>query len=111
MSFAEKIPGYCGHIPYKGDYYGLTTGNLNRVAQGVHNTRNGFSTAASQVLASSKSAMSLQRSTMVDPSILKPEKQLMVSNFSKNSKSWINGPAHEIRSQCIPGYTGYIQGV
>ena len=30
---------------------------------------------------------------------------------SKNSATWVNGPNHEIRNQCIPGYTGFISGV
>lgn len=30
---------------------------------------------------------------------------------SKDSKTWINGPTHEIRNQCLPGYTGFIPGV
>lgn len=35
----------------------------------------------------------------------------MVSNLSKYSTTWLNGPAHEIRNQCIPGYTGFIPSV
>jgi len=35
----------------------------------------------------------------------------MIGNTSKGSVSWINGPTHEIRNQCLPGYTGFIPGV
>ena len=35
----------------------------------------------------------------------------MIGNRSKDAKSWINGPTHEIRNQCLPGYTGFIPGV
>ena len=35
----------------------------------------------------------------------------MLGNKSKDAKSWINGPTHEIRNQCLPGYTGFIPGV
>jgi len=35
----------------------------------------------------------------------------MIGNTSKASVSWINGPTHEIRNQCLPGYTGFIPGV
>ena len=31
--------------------------------------------------------------------------------MSKTSCTWMNGPTHEIRNQCIPGYTGFISGV
>ena len=35
----------------------------------------------------------------------------MIGNKSKTAKTWINGPTHEIRNQCLPGYTGFIPGV
>jgi hypothetical protein len=35
----------------------------------------------------------------------------MIGNKSKEAKSWMNGPTHEIRNQCLPGYTGFIPGV
>jgi hypothetical protein len=35
----------------------------------------------------------------------------MIGNKSKEAKSWINGPTHEIRNQCLPGYTGFIPGI
>lgn len=35
----------------------------------------------------------------------------MIGNRSKDAKSWINGPTHEIRNQCLPGYTGFIPGI
>jgi len=31
--------------------------------------------------------------------------------MSKTSCTWMNGPTHEIRNQCIPGYTGFISGI
>ena len=36
---------------------------------------------------------------------------MMVSTLSKYSKSWVNGPTHEIHDQRVPGYTGFIPGV
>lgn len=38
MNSSQKIPGYAGHIPFKGEYFGLTTGNLNRVAEESYKT-------------------------------------------------------------------------
>jgi hypothetical protein len=35
----------------------------------------------------------------------------MIGNKSKDAKSWLNGPTHEIRNQCLPGYTGFIPGI
>lgn len=40
-----------------------------------------------------------------------PQHRLMIGNKSKDAKSWMNGPTHEIRNQCLPGYTGFIPGV
>lgn len=31
--------------------------------------------------------------------------------MSKTSVTWMNGPQHEIRNQCIPGYTGFVSGI
>lgn len=42
------------------------------------------------------------------------EKHHKMASFGKRSKesvTWVNGPKHEIRNQCIPGYTGFISGV
>ena len=35
----------------------------------------------------------------------------MIGNNSKQSTTWLNGPKHNIRNQCVPGYTGFISGV
>ena len=35
----------------------------------------------------------------------------MIGNRSRESVTWINGPMHEVRNQCIPNYTGHIEGV
>lgn len=53
----------------------------------------------------------LQRSTSVNNAKEFPQHRLMIGNKSKDAKSWINGPTHEIRNQCLPGYTGFIPGV
>lgn len=39
------------------------------------------------------------------------ETHKMLGNRSKDAKTWINGPTHEIRNQCLPGYTGFIPSV
>jgi len=36
---------------------------------------------------------------------------MMLGNRSRNARTWINGPTHEIRNQCLPGYTGFIPSV
>ena len=51
------------------------------------------------------------RSNSVDGSNEKGERSTMRGNMSKTSVSWMNGPMHNIRNQCIPGYTGFVSGV
>jgi len=51
------------------------------------------------------------RSTSVDGSAEVWQKQAARSNMSKTSVTWMNGPMHEVRNQCIPGYTGFVSGV
>ena len=53
----------------------------------------------------------VQRSTSVNNAKEFPQNALILSNKSKDAKTWINGPTHEIRNQCLPGYTGFIPGV
>ena len=39
------------------------------------------------------------------------ERRLMIGNKSKDATTWLQGPTHEIRNQCLPGYTGFIPGI
>ena len=39
------------------------------------------------------------------------QKKIILGNRSRDAKTCINGPTHEIRNQCLPGYTGFIPGV
>ena len=51
------------------------------------------------------------RSTMVDGSNEPFQESKMIGNNSRESNTWLNGPKHNIRNQCVPGYTGFIAGV
>ena len=53
----------------------------------------------------------MMRSNSIDASNEKGEKASARGNMSKTSRTWMNGPMHEVRNQCIPGYTGFISGV
>ena len=48
---------------------------------------------------------------MVDGAHEGAQKSKMIGNNSKESTTWLNGPKHNIRNQCVPGYTGFISGV
>ena len=51
------------------------------------------------------------RSTSVDGTNESPQKVAMRGNMSRTSCTWMNGPTHEIRNQCVPGYTGFVSGI
>ena len=55
--------------------------------------------------------MTQSRSMSIDGSNEKRQKMESLGKRSKDSVTWVNGPNHEIRNQCIPGYTGFISGV
>lgn len=108
-----NIPGYSGHIPYKNEFIGLTTGSSNKAAEITYRGTNHPNSLSSygNAIVNSSNAMSPPRSDAVDRRFETPEKGLAVSNLSKYSKTWLAGPQHEIKNQCIPGYTGFIPGV
>ena len=62
------------------------------------------------ILQQQRTAMNM-RSTSVDGSNEFPQKSAMRGNLSKTSCTWMNGPTHEIRNQCVPGYTGFVSGI
>jgi hypothetical protein len=33
VDYTKKLPGYTGHVPFRSDTIGLTTGEANRTAQ------------------------------------------------------------------------------
>lgn len=52
-----------------------------------------------------------ERSNSINTLNESPQNQLILGMRSKDAKTWINGPTHEIRNQALPGYTGFIPGV
>lgn len=116
MNSSQKIPGYCGHVPHRSELIGLTTGQSNKVAEMAYremkspNKRlqsNGFDI----INAGSLNSGAFSRAGSVSNANELLEKKAMVGTTSRNSKTWLNGPQHEIRNQHVPGYTGFIQGI
>lgn len=111
MESGKNIPGYCGHIPFKNHLVGTTCGDGNRVAQETYrNLKNAgeFYRSGTQVMSSSLySPGGPQGKSKTEHA----QGGVMVGNLSRYSKTWINGPLHNIREQRIPGYTGFIPGI
>lgn len=113
MNSGRNIPGYTGFVPYKSEFFGNTTCHTNRAAEQIYRVQNSgkdLSTVGKTILALQAGAV-LQRSTSVDNEKEFPQNRIMIGNKSKDAKSWLNGPTHEIRNQCLPGYTGFIPGI
>jgi hypothetical protein len=111
MESGKNIPGYCGFIPFKNHLVGTTCGAGNKVAQNTYRTLqnpSSFAHSGSEVLRNSQyspgAPIGKQKGEMV-------QGEVMVGNHSRYSKTWINGPQHNIREQRIPGYTGFIPGI
>jgi hypothetical protein len=99
----EKIPGYSGFVPYKSDLIGLTTGESNRLAQATYQTEkearsgnNRLGRLGAEIVGGDRKAPT--RTTTIDSGVLKPQRAMVVSNHSKNSKTWMCGPQHETRT-------------
>ena len=113
MNSGKNIPGYTGFVPFKSEFFGQTTCQSNRAAEQTYRVQasgNKFSSVGKTILEINSGDV-VQRSTSVCNEKEFPQHKLMIGNKSKNSKTWINGPTHEIRNQCLPGYTGFIPGV
>ncbi len=111
MNSSKNIPGYTGFIPYKSEFFGNTTGASNAQAEMTYrSSSNKFNDVGATIL-SITGGNQRSRSSAVQADTEQPERKRMFGTQSKNSCSWINGPTHEIRNQCLPGYTGFIPGV
>lgn len=100
MNSGKNIPGYTGFVPYKSEFFGNTTCHSNRQAEQtyrVEHTSNDLSNVGKTILALQSGSLN-ERSTSVNNAKQFPQHRLMIGNRSKDAKSWINGPTHEIRN-------------
>ena len=112
MNSSTKIPGYSGHIPLKLDIVGHTTGESNkRAGDNFRYTRQPAMVDAGSSVIRDQAVARQMRSTSVDGTAENWHKSATLGNMSKTAVTWINGPQHEIRNQCIPGYTGFVSGI
>lgn len=113
MQSSKNIPGYSGHVPFKSEFVGLTTGASNHAAEMTYKSVKDPSSLSSYgaAILNTHERIAGGRSDVVNTRFESPEKSLAVSNLSKYSKTWLCGPQHEVVNQCIPGYTGFIPGV
>ena len=113
MNSGQKIPGYSGFIPLKQDHVGLTTGESNKQAgfnYVLSKNPNSDQARIAQATAN-EILMTQSRSMSIDGTNERRQKLASLGKKSRDSVTWVNGPNHEIRNQCIPGYTGFISGV
>ena len=97
MNSGKNIPGSSGFVPYKSEYFGNTTCSANRAAEIAYKNQVSFK-HGNAALHGQKSTHLLNRSTSVDSRAEAPQLQMILGNKSKDSKTWINGPTHEVRN-------------
>lgn len=103
----SNIPGYSGHIPFKNHLVGLTTGAGNRVAaEQYRHTRDNFYNTPKNVSSFARSGtdIGMNKTPMAGPTGMKSnlekgEAGITVGNMSRYSRTWINGPLHNVRPQ------------
>ena len=114
MSYGRNIPGYTGFIPFKAEFFGQTTGSSNLKAEIINRhaiETNSFKTTGHSIMQLQQNGSVHRRSSSVLNEDMAGQKTMILGNRSRDAKTWINGPTHEIRNQCLPGYTGFIPGV
>ena len=107
---SNKLPGYTGHVPFRNECIGLTTGNANKESQIQYETftdsmrtkkgkgKDLLSMTGSSLLMKQKVGM-LRDEKLSDYQAYQSEKSKTYGTNSKNSISWMCGPQHQIRAQ------------
>ena len=101
---SNKLPGYTGHVPFRNECIGLTTGNANKESQAQYDhfsssrmekksSRNNeiLSNTGSNLMSKKKVGM-LRDEKLSDYGSYLTEKGQTYGNNSKNSISWMCGP-------------------
>ena len=106
MKASTNLPGYCGHVPFKQEFVGLTTGAQNQACEQTYRELRGDT-----MLKNGQQVFSPRSSRSNFNPYYKSDKIMQHGNNSKYSVSWLCGPKHNVRAQQIPGYTGFMSGV
>jgi len=94
----NNIPGYTGFVPYKCEFFGKTTCDSNRGAEHAFRASGTGPQKVGEVIRDFHAGVVKERSNAVNTQQEMPENHMILGMCSKNSKTWINGPAHEIRN-------------
>lgn len=108
---SQNIPGYTGFVPYKCEFVGRTTCDSNKGAEHAFRQSNMSKEKVGAIIRDYHAGQVIERSNAINTRAEMPENNLILGMRSKDSKTWMNGPTHEIRNQVVPGYTGFIPGV
>jgi organic radical activating enzyme len=97
----EYLPGYTGFVPTKNNFFGKTSGSINREV-----SLTGGNPRELDLLELSK-----HKAQNTDLPASKEINKDVYSNLSKNSVNWVSGPTHMVRQQMVPRYTGHCRGL
>ena len=109
--FREYFPGYMGHIPMKNEVIGMTVGATNSHIKASLNKEPDYEET---FVPSTKPDYTYYNKAYFNENMSKNyplEEDKIFSNRSKEARSWICGPKHQLYPEHIPGYTGHVHGI
>jgi len=106
-------PGYTGHLPFRQELIGVTTGQANKSSLVQYELNSSFQSGAlgtaAQLMLNSTRDVSPHKK--IEDQIYTEQKLMSMGNKSRDASTWIGGPQHSIRDQRVPGYTGFLPGI
>ena len=101
-------PGYTGHLPYRNDTVGMTTGEAHKSCLEQYELNNSTNLTSKFMLANAmvpktsrntglRSDSQGAYNTLDAQKLYMQQKMKLVGNQSRNAASWLGGPKHEIR--------------
>jgi hypothetical protein len=93
------------------EFFGHTVCDSNRGAEEIFKRTQPGRKDVTKTVRDFQAGRYEQRSSAINTTEQTYNQRLAVGNRSKDSNTWINGPCHDNRNQCVPGYTGFIPGV
>ena len=109
--YREYFPGYMGHIPLKNEVIGMTVGATNQFIKSSLTKEPDYEET---FVPSTKPDYTYYNKGYFNEDMSKNyplEEDKIFSNRSKEARTWICGPKHQLYPEHIPGYTGHVSGM
>lgn len=109
--YREYFPGYMGHIPLKNEVIGMTVGATNNYIKSSLTKEPDYEET---FIPSTLPDYTYYNRGYFNENMSKKyplEEDKIFSNRSKEARTWICGPKHQLYPEHIPGYTGHVSGI